>query len=51
MALLTRHNNEGHLDSLDLGPWDEAPGAGPPAVLALQSDLPAPGLSEGDWNE
>jgi len=35
---LTKHNDEGHLDRLDLGARNDAPGAGPSAVCVL----PAP---------
>ena len=48
-SILTKHNDEGHLDRLDFRLGDESSGAGSPAVIiAVQGDFPPPGLGEGN---
>ena len=48
-SILTKHNDEGHLDRLDFRLRDESPGAGSPAVIiAVQGDFSSPSLGKGN---
>ena len=50
MAALTEDNHERHLDRFNFGFGNESPAAGAPAVVALQGNLAAPRLRQGNCN-